>query len=978
MSKRVYEIAQQLGVDNKEVMAKLAEMGRDVKNHMAVIDDADIKVLTAPAQAPHKEVSQEEVRVKPTLIRRRAAKPAEPAAEAPAAEAASAEEPKIEVAAEPAPPVKVEAEPVAVEKPARPAAPRARIIEPAPSMKPAQPAPSPAVEQKEKSAPAAEAAPAPPAAPAAPVTAAATKPAAPAKPAEEAPAPVAEAPAEKPAAPAAKPAPAPAAAAPAPAEAPAEPDKPTATRAKILGRVEIPIPAQRPERREYQQRPASGERPAARPGMPRGVERPGTERPAPRPGAGRPGERPAGGPSRAPERIAPLGPIDTGVVGDDRRKGRKGAPAPAGGTGTDFSKGKKGAAPGKGKKEAFKKPDLLDKRERIFEPGPRSKGKKRGVEKVQIGKKTEITVPKAIKRIIKISESITVGELAKRMGIKATDLIRALMKMGVMATINHPLDFDTATLLATDFGYEIENVALDVDEMLEAEPDAPESLVKRPPVVTIMGHVDHGKTSLLDAIRETNVIAGEAGGITQHIGAYDVELNGRKITFLDTPGHEAFTAMRARGAKVTDIVILVVAADDGVMPQTREAINHSKAAGVPIIVAINKIDKPDANPSKVKQELMEFGLVSEEWGGDTIFVEVSAKKRINLEELLEMVLLQADVLELKANPDKPARGTIVEAKLDKGRGPVATVLVQEGTLKGSDYFVAGVHYGRVRAMQNNRGEKVQSAGPAMPVEVIGFTGVPDAGDVFVALSDEKQAKEIANHRQAKLREAELAKSSKLSLEQLYEKIQKGEVKDLNTIVKGDVQGSVEAVAESLRKLTTDAVRLNVLHASVGAITETDVNLASASNAIILGFNVRPEVKAAALAEKEGVDIRLYNIIYDAVDDIKKAMEGLLEPTFREKALGRAEVRETFQVPKHGTVAGSYVTDGKIVRNALVRLLRDNVVVHEGKLASLRRFKDDVKDVATGYECGMSIENYNDIKVGDIIECYEMEKVAAKL
>jgi len=943
MSKRVYEWAQQLGIDNKELMARLADAGVPVKNHMAVIDDADVKLVSAPAPSAVKEVSQEEVRVKPTLIRRRKVEqPAEAAPEAPAAEAQPQEAP-----VEPAPVKAAEPEPV---KPARPEPTRARIIE-------AAPAP--------KSAPVAEkqaAAPAPAAAAAKPTPAPAEAPAAPVEekvqPAEKV---------EAPAAPKAAPVEPPVAAAP---KAAAEPEKATATRARILGRVEIPIPAQRqPERREYQ-RPA-GERPAPRPGMPRGVERPGTERPAPRPGAGRPGERPG---TARPERPAPLAPTEPTMAAEARKGGRKAAPAA-----TEYAKPGKKGAPAAKKKEAFKKPDLMDKRERVFEPGPRAgKGKKRFAEKVQIGKKTEITVPKAIKRIIKISESITVGELAKRMGIKATDLIRALMKMGVMATINHPLDFDTATILATDFGYEIENVALDVDEMLEAEPDAPESLQKRPPVVTIMGHVDHGKTSLLDAIRETNVIAGEAGGITQHIGAYDVELNGRKITFLDTPGHEAFTAMRARGAKVTDIVILVVAADDGVMPQTREAINHSKAAGVPIIIAINKIDKPDANPSKVKQELMEFGLVSEEWGGDTIFVEVSAKKRINLESLLEMVLLQADVLELKANPDKPARGTIVEAKLDKGRGPVATVLVQEGTLKGSDYFVAGVHYGRVRAMQNNRGEKVSAAGPAMPVEVIGFTGVPDAGDVFVALADEKQAKEIATHRQIKLREAELAKHSKLSLEQLYEKIQKGEVKDLNTIIKGDVQGSVEAVAESLRKLTTDAVRLNVLHASVGAITETDVNLASASNAIILGFNVRPEVKAAALAEKEGVDVRLYNIIYDAVDDIKKAMEGLLEPIFREKPLGRAEIRETFSVPKHGMVAGSYVTDGKMVRNAQVRLLRDNVVVHEGKMGSLRRFKDDVKEVATGYECGISLENYNDIKVGDIIECFEMEKVAAKL
>ena len=983
MSKtRVYELAQQMGIDNKELMARLADLGVPVKNHMAVIEDADVKALSAPAQTTHKDVSQEEVRVKPTLIRRRAK-----AVEPEGASAESAAEPVVEAAAEPVPTARVEAEAeteaAPAPKAARPEPTRARIIEAAPAPKPA-PA---AVVAPSEPAPVAQAAPAAqaPVASAAPVAEAPTA-AAPASAAQAPAAPTEEA--AKPAAPAAPEAAPVEAKAPAPTVEP-EPEKATATRARILGMVEIPIPAQRPsERREYQ-RTAPGERPAARPGVPRGVERPGTERPAPRPGAprpatpGRPGERPApgrpgerpAGPSRGPERPAPLAPIDTAALAEERRKGRKAAPAAA----PDFSKAKKGGAPVVKKKEVFKKPDQLDKRERVFEPGPRSgKGKKRYVEKVQIGKKTEITVPKAIKRIIKITESITVGELAKRMGIKAPDLIRALMKMGVMATINHPLDFDTATLLATEFGYEIENVALDVDEMLEAEPDAPESLIKRPPVVTIMGHVDHGKTSLLDAIREANVISGEAGGITQHIGAYDVELKGRKITFLDTPGHEAFTAMRARGAKVTDIVILVVAADDGVMPQTREAVNHSKAAGVPIIVAINKMDKPDASPGKVKQELMEFGLVSEEWGGETIFVEVSAKKRTNLESLLEMVLLQADVLELKANPDKPARGTIVEAKLDKGRGPVATVLVQEGTLKGGDYFVAGVHYGRVRAMQNDRGDKILAAGPAMPVEVIGFTGVPDAGDVFVALADEKQAKEIATHRQIKLRETELAKHSKLSLEQLYEKIQKGEVKDLNTIVKGDVQGSVEAVAASLKKLTTAAIRLNVLHASVGAITETDVNLASASNAIILGFNVRPEVKAAALAEKEGVDVRLYNIIYDAVDDIKKAMEGLLEPTFKEKTLGRAEIRETFSVPKHGMVAGSYVTDGKIVRNALVRLLRDNVVVFEGKLSSLRRFKDDVKDVTTGYECGISLENYNDITVGDIIECFEMEKFAGKL
>jgi len=550
--------------------------------------------------------------------------------------------------------------------------------------------------------------------------------------------------------------------------------------------------------------------------------------------------------------------------------------------------------------------------------------------------------------------------------------------MGMMVTINHPLDHDTAVILASEYSYEVENVAVDLDEILESLPDAPETLEKRPPVVTIMGHVDHGKTSLLDAIREANVIAGEAGGITQHIGAYEVEQKGRKITFLDTPGHEAFTAMRARGAKVTDIVILVVAADDGVMPQTKEAINHSKAAGVPIIVAINKIDKPDSNPERVKRELTEQGLVSSEWGGDVTMVEVSAKKRMNLEELLEMILLQADLMELKSNPNKQAKGTIVEAKLDKGRGPVATVLVQEGTLKAGDYCVVGVHSGRVRAMQNDRGEKVLEAGPSMPVELVGLSGVPDAGDIFVSMKDEKQAKEIATLRQIKHREVEFAKHTKLSLEDLYKRIQSGEVKDLNVVVKGDVQGSIEAVSETLRKLSTDAVRLNVIHSAVGAVTETDVNLAAASNAIIIGFNVRPEVKAQGHAEREGVDIRLYSIIYDAVEDVKKAMEGLLAPTLKEKYMGRAEIREIFTVPKVGNIAGSYVQDGKILRNAQARLLRDNVVVYEGKLSSLRRIKDDVKEVASGYECGIGLENYNDIKLGDIIEAFEIEKIATKL
>jgi translation initiation factor IF-2 len=890
MSKiRVYELAQKMGIDNKELMARLHAIGVDVKSHSSVVDEADAKKLTAPPTV--KEDAKDEVRVTQTVIRRRA----------------KHVEPTVEELA-----VKVEAAAPSPEEAATAAeAPLPKLEEAAAPKEPQEKT------EVSKAAPAATATP-----PAVSV----------AKETVKAPHPVGQ--------------------------------------AKILGRMDLPAmqTKERPtERREGSKPP------------PRDVDRPALQRPGERPAAGRPGERPGErpAPSKGVERGTPPAPVEAPVSIEDRKKGRKvkETPAPPVETGKP---GKKGA-PGTKKKELFKKAELAEKRERVFEPGLRpGKGKKKEKYRAPEGKRTEITVPKAIKRIIKISETITVGELAKRMGTKANDLIRALMKMGMMATINHPLDVDTATLLATEFGYEIENVAIDLDLMLEASPDTQESLVKRPPVVTIMGHVDHGKTSLLDAIREANVIAGEAGGITQHIGAYDVELNGRKITFLDTPGHEAFTAMRARGAKVTDIVILVVAADDGVMPQTREAVNHSKAAGVPIIVAINKIDKPDAKPERVKQELMELGLVSEEWGGDTIFVEVSAKKRMNLPELLEMVLLQADVLDLKANPDKPARGTIIEAKLDRGRGPVATVLVQEGTIRGGDYFVAGVHYGRVRAMQNDRGEKILSAGPSMPAEVIGFTGVPDAGDVFVSMADEKQAKEIATYRMQKIRETELAKSSKLSLEQLYEKIQKGEVKDLNVVIKGDVQGSVEAVSDSLRKLTTEAIRLNVIHASVGAITETDVNLATASNAIILGFNVRPEVKAHALAEKEGVDVRLYNIIYDAVDDIKKAMEGLLEPTLREKYLGRAEIREVFSVPKIGNVAGVYVQDGKMLRNARVRLLRDNMVLYEGKMSSLRRFKEDAKEVAAGYECGLGLENYNDIKTGDIIEAFEIEKIAATL
>lgn len=599
--------------------------------------------------------------------------------------------------------------------------------------------------------------------------------------------------------------------------------------------------------------------------------------------------------------------------------------------------------------------------------------------KVQVApKKPEVTVPKPIKRVIRIAEMIAVGDLAKRMGIKGGDVIKKLMELGVMVNINQVIDADVASLVASEFGYEVEKVSLEGEALLERKEDLPEQLKPRPPVVTIMGHVDHGKTLLLDAIRKTHVVEGEAGGITQHIGAYDVELENGHVVFIDTPGHEAFTAMRARGAQVTDIVVLVVAADDGVMPQTKEAIDHARAAKVPIVVAVNKIDKPTANPEKVKKELAEYGLVPEQWGGSTLMAEISAKQKMGIKELLELILLQAEMLELRANPDKAARGVIIESRLDKGRGPVATVLIQEGTLRPGEVFIAGSQYGRVRAMLNDKGQRIEEAGPSMPVEVVGFSDVPEAGEIFVVVSEERMAKQISLYRQEKIRQKELSKLSKVSLQELYEKIKKGEVKELNVIVKADVQGSIEAVKEALQKLSTEAVKVTIIHEAVGGITETDVNLASASNAIIIGFNVRPTPKAQQLAETERVDIRTYSVIYDAIDDIRKAMEGLLEPTYRERILGRAEVLQVFNISKVGTVAGSLIVDGKVVRGSHARLLRDNVVVYDGRISSLKRFKDDMKDCSQGLECGIKIENFNDIKQGDVIESYELEEIQPRL
>lgn len=924
-TKRVHELAKEMGLESKELLAKLAEAGIEAKSHASSLTTEDLAAFKrATTQSTAKaEEKIEESQVKPGIIRRRRTVVSQPEPEpapstTPQAEAeeltpvVSQDVPnaETEISSEISAKTESQLEAVAAEQRAKKS--------PAPTLKD-ETSVEPTAETAEDETPV-------------PIESKSVD----SSPAAEKPA-VAEKTVNKRIA----------------REMASTPAEVNANQAKILGRVELPTRAPMGQK----QRPArSGGRPAqaARP------ER--TDRPAKTHGAAaRRSAAPNPSVAAAPVSINQLAPPaeKEDTRGKRKKKGRR---------------NDENVADGRVSRHG--------RRVEVFEPSRMGhrKQKKGG----KSTRKTEITISKAIKRVIRISDSITVGELAKRMGIKANEIIAELMRQGTMVSINHPLDYETAALIASEFNYEVENVAFDEDTVLagisldKGGEDTEESLQTRPPVVTIMGHVDHGKTSLLDGIRETNVTEGEAGGITQHIGAYDVELDGRKITFLDTPGHEAFTAMRARGAGVTDIVILVVAADDGVMPQTKEAINHSKAAGVPIIVAVNKIDKPDANPERVKQELTEFELVPEEWGGETIFCEVSAKERINLESLLEMILLQAEVLDLKANPDKNARGSIVEARLDKGRGAVTTVLVQEGTLKVGDAIVAGRYFGRVRSMTNAAGLAVEKAGPSFPVEVTGLDGVPEAGDLFNAVDNEKTARDVSMHRQQKQRELELAKTSKVSLDQLFERMQQGVVEELAVIVKADVQGSVEAVREALEKLSTDNCHLMVIHTGVGGVNESDVTLATASNAIVLGFNVRPEAKAKALAEAEKVDIRLYSVIYDAVNDVRDAMEGLLAPTLREKELGRVEIRETFHVTRVGTIAGCYVTEGKILRNAQTRLVRDNVVVWQGKLTSLKRFKDDAREVAAGYECGIGLENYNDIKVGDVLEVFEIESVKTSL
>ncbi|MBN1380722.1 MAG: translation initiation factor IF-2 [Deltaproteobacteria bacterium] len=887
--KRVYELAKEMGMENKELISRLEKLGIAVKSHSSTLEDSELERIQQ-ALSSKEPTEMVEQRIKSTVIRRRAVRP--PIEEI-------KEKPAIKEAEEEAPPDQTELK--KAKKPQKEVPASEGITSKAKEAKETEPLIEPAKAPPAKELPQKE-------------------------PAETV-----------------------------PVEAKAEKQPPV--EAKVIEKKRSALEKDQPEASaevvKMTLKKVEGQKAA-----------PKDERPLPKEDKKEITPKPelkivkdaepakAETPAAAAERLKKKGKRPVEVLMDE--------PAPT-------------------KKKAFikklvDKKDRREDKEREERPNKWRDEKKTAVAKM---KKTLITVPKPIKRRLKIGEAITVAELAKRMSAKANEVINKLMGLGLMVTINQPIDYDAAVLIAHEFGYQVEQADYEFDESLQKAEGEIKNLKPRAPVVTIMGHVDHGKTSLLDAVRQTNIIDGEAGGITQAIGAYHVHIKDRDIVFLDTPGHEAFTAMRARGAKVTDIVVLVVAADDGVMEQTIEAINHSRVAGVPIIVAINKIDKPGADPGKIKQVLTEYNLVSEEWGGDTIMCEVSAKQKQGIEDLLEMILLQADIMELRADHDIPARGVVIEAKLDRGRGPVATVLIQEGTLREGAAFVSRTEAGRVRAMINDQGQRVKEAGPSMPVEVIGFSRVPQVGMEFVNIEDEKKARNIADYWIRKEREKELSRSSKITLEQLYEKIKEG-VKDLNVIIKGDVQGSIEALTEALNKLSTSDIKLKIIHSSTGTVTETDVMLASASDAVIIGFNVRPDARVMELAEQEGVEIKLYDIIYNVIADVKAAMEGLLEPIYKEVVQGRAEVRELFKVPRVGTIAGSYVTDGKISRNAQLKLVRDGVVVYDGKIFSLKRFKDDVREVTFGFECGIGIENFNDVRPGDIIESYINEKIERTL
>jgi len=959
---RVENLAAELGLSNKEIIQQLREIGVQAKSQKTIVENEDVDRLKAELKqdgGQRKVVRR--VGESGVIIRRRRTKskdeeatsttekkveepskiPDEPEVKAPAEEAAE------KVVAEEVVEEKAKEKPAKKpKKAAKKAAPQVKIIRPAKEEEPVKEEKAEVVEAPVEEAVVEEAAPEP-----APVETKAAKEEAPVEAAAKETAPVEKikkkAPAEKKA-------------------AKAEPKKkkkkkkePEAPKVKIISMpTEKEVQAREAAKAAEPQRRAGGRPGGGRPGAGRpGAGRPSAGRPsagrpsAGRPGAGRPG---AGRPGATP--------VPDPAMPDGRSKKKKGKKDRRV---VEFASGG-GAKPGGGQRFS----------EGGFPQGNKGRRKKGRKQQVQQPEQVQTQPMKAAKRKIKFDDAIRLADMAHQMGIKAQDLIKALFGMGVMATINQSLDLDTATLLANEFSYEVENVSFDEQEFLvPAEVDKDEDLKPRPPVVTIMGHVDHGKTSLLDAIRLSSVTDGEAGGITQHIGAYHVNTSRGEIVFLDTPGHEAFTTMRMRGAQVTDIVILVVAADDGVMDQTREAISHSKAAGVPIVVAVNKIDKDGANPDNVKRELAELGLSAEDWGGDTIFAHISAKQKTGIDELLEMILLQAEVMELKANPDKHARGSIVEARLDKGRGPVGTMLIAEGTLNKGDSFVSGVHFGKVRAMFNDQGKKIKTAGPAIPVEIQGFDGLPEAGDELFVVDDEKVARRIAQSRAMKKREKILSSKSKVTLESFLASRPDDISQTLNLVLKADVQGSLEAVTEALNKLSTDEIKINVVHGGAGAITESDILLAGASDAIAIGFNVRPNLKVKGVAEQEGVEIRFYDIIYKLVNEVKDAMSGMLTPDIEEVYLGQAEVRDTFSVPKIGLVAGCYVSDGKMIRNAQVRLLRDGVVIYTGKIASLRRIKDDVKEVSKGFECGMGLERFNDIKVGDIIEAFEEKEVA---
>ena len=889
---RVYELARELNMTNKVLIDKMSQLDISVKSHMSSLEDETVaQVKDTLLGKPAEKV--EETRIKPTVIRRRRKKVAEP----------ESVEVTEEVAIEDADPV-AEAGEASIEKPEKDAPATLEVVPEEGSHKPVRKSQAPAkivAKPPEKVIPDQK---------------------------EDIPTEVSEAePAQDLAAESAP-----------PQEEHIASEGAVEDKATPADTAEAVTPATKPKKEKKADSAAKIIKLPKKP----------VERRSPRP-------KPA-----VPESVPAKGEPET--VADAKKKRRKKR--------TEEELDRKFFK----KKIAFRKKAVVEGADLYSGRGRSRKGRKDGRGKVAAGLKTQITTAKAIKRRIKVDEAIMLSELAKRMGIKASEIIKMLMGQGIMATVNQSIDYETACLVAAEFDYEVEKAAFEEDDLIKIEQDDPEALMERPPVVTIMGHVDHGKTSLLDVIRKTNVTDLEAGGITQHIGAYSVSTEKGQITFLDTPGHEAFTAMRSRGAQVTDLVILVVAADDGAMPQTIEAINHARASKVPLIVAVNKIDKAGADPDRVYRELAEKDLTPEAWGGDTIFVNVSAKQKTGIDELLEMILLQSEVMELKANPDKQAFGHVVEAKLDSGRGPVATVLVKEGTLRAGDPVVCGVHFGKVRAMLSDLGNPVTDAGPSIPVEVLGLSGVPVAGDELIVLKDEKNAKQVSIHRTQKQRTKELAKSNRMSLENLFEKMKEGEVKDLNLIIKTDVDGSMEALKDSLVKLSNDEVKINVVHSATGTITESDVSLAAVSNAIIIGFNVRPTPKVQTMAVEESVDMRFHNVIYHVIKEIKDAIAGMMESIFEERTLGRAEVREVFQIPKIGAIAGCHVTDGKMERGQLMRLLRDGVVYFEGRNSSLRRFKDDVKEVQSGYECGIGIENYNDIKVGDVIECYYLEEI----